>query len=60
MLRGDQFLTPDKCRLCREQMGIQPIPLYHRVAAEQVPAINKRGVEIPYVPNLPPQQQEGP
>jgi hypothetical protein len=30
------------------------------VAAEQVPAFDERGVEIPYVPNLPPQPQKGP
>jgi hypothetical protein len=41
-------------------MGIPPIPPHRRLAAEQVPAYDKRGVEIPYVPNLPPQPQEGP
>jgi Reverse transcriptase (RNA-dependent DNA polymerase) len=40
-------------------MGIPPIPLHRRVAAEQVPAFDERGVEIPYVPNLPSQPQEG-
>jgi hypothetical protein len=40
-------------------MGIPPIPPHRRVAAEQVPAFDERGVEIPYVPNLPPQPQEG-
>jgi Reverse transcriptase (RNA-dependent DNA polymerase) len=40
-------------------MGIPPIPLHQRVAAEQVPAIDERGVEIPYVPNPQPQPQEG-
>jgi hypothetical protein len=60
MLIGDQYLTPDKHRLCREQMGIPPIPPHCRATAEQVPAFDERGVEIPYVPNLPPQPQEGP
>jgi hypothetical protein len=60
MLREDQFLTPDRCRLRTKQMGILPIPLHCRAAAEQVPAFDERGVEIPYVPNLPPQPQEGP
>jgi hypothetical protein len=41
-------------------MGIPPIPSHCRVAAEQVPAFDQRGVEIPYVPNLPSQPQEGP
>jgi hypothetical protein len=54
MLIGDQFLTPDKHRLRREQIDIPPIPLHCRAAAEQVPAFDERGVEIPYVPNLPP------
>jgi Reverse transcriptase (RNA-dependent DNA polymerase) len=53
-------LTPDKRRLRREQMGIPPIPPHYRAAAEHVPAIDERGVKIPYVPNLPPQPQEGP
>jgi Reverse transcriptase (RNA-dependent DNA polymerase) len=58
MLKGDQHLTPDRCRLHREQMGIPPIPLHRRAAAEQVPAFDERGVEISYVSNLPPQRQE--
>jgi hypothetical protein len=58
-LIGDQFLTPDKRRLRREQMYIPPIPPHRRAAAEQVPAFDGRGVEIPYVPNLPSQPQEG-
>jgi hypothetical protein len=41
-------------------MGIPPIPPHRRVAAEQVPAFDERGVKIPYVPNLPPQPEEGP
>jgi hypothetical protein len=41
-------------------MGIPPIPPHRRAAAEQVPAFDNRGVEIPYVPQLPPQPQEGP
>jgi hypothetical protein len=40
-------------------MGIPPIPPHCRAAAEQVPAFDERGVKIPYVPNLPPQPQEG-
>jgi hypothetical protein len=52
-------LTPDKRRLRREQMGIPPIASHHRVAAEKVPAFDERGGEIPYVPNLPLQPQEG-
>jgi hypothetical protein len=59
-LIGDQFLTPDKRRLRREQAGIPPIPPHCRAAAEQVPAFDERGVEIPYVPQLPPQPQEEP
>jgi Reverse transcriptase (RNA-dependent DNA polymerase) len=41
-------------------MGIPPIPPHCRVAAEQVPAFDERGVEISYVPQLPPQPQEEP
>jgi hypothetical protein len=59
-LIGNQFLTPDKQRLHREQVGIPPIPPHRRGAAEQVPVFDERGVEIPYVPQLPPQPQEGP
>jgi hypothetical protein len=40
-------------------MSIPPIPPHCRVAAEQVPAFDKRGVKIPYVLNLPSQPQEG-
>jgi hypothetical protein len=57
MLAGDQFLTPDKRRLCREQMGIPPIPPHCRAAAKYEPAyvLNGRpGEQIPYVPQLPP------
>jgi hypothetical protein len=56
-------MTPERCRLHREQMGIPPIPSHRRVAAEQVPfkpAFDDRGIEMPYVLNLPPQPQEGP
>jgi hypothetical protein len=56
----DQFLTPDKRRLHRERISIPSIPPHCRVAAGQVPAFHERGVEIPYVPNLSPQPQEGP
>jgi hypothetical protein len=59
-LIGDQFLTPDKRKLHREQRGIPPIPPHRRAAAEQVPAFDERGVELPYVPDPPPQPQEGP
>jgi Reverse transcriptase (RNA-dependent DNA polymerase) len=41
-------------------MGIPPIPLHRRAAAEQVPAFDRRGVKILYVPQLPLQPQEGP
>jgi hypothetical protein len=41
-------------------MGIPPIPPHCRAAADQVPAFDRRGVEIPYVPQLPPQPQEEP
>jgi hypothetical protein len=41
-------------------MGIPPIPPHCRAAAEQVPAFDERGVEIPFVPDPPPQPQEGP
>jgi hypothetical protein len=40
-------------------MDIPPIPPHCRVAAEQWPPFDERGVEIPYVLNLPPQPQEG-
>jgi hypothetical protein len=63
MLVRDQNLTPERHRLRREQMGIPPIPLHHRMAAEKVPykpAFDERGVEMPYVPNFPPQPQEEP
>jgi hypothetical protein len=62
-LIGDQFLTPDKRRLHREQMGIPPIPPHHRAAAKYVPAYKlggRPGEIIPYVPQLPPQPQEEP
>jgi hypothetical protein len=60
---GDQFLTPDKRRLRREQMDIPPIPPHRRAAAEYVPAYKLGGgygETIPYVPQLPPQPQEEP
>jgi Reverse transcriptase (RNA-dependent DNA polymerase) len=50
-------LTPDKRRLRREQMGILLIPPHYRAAADQVPAFDERGVEIPYVPDPPPPPQ---
>jgi Reverse transcriptase (RNA-dependent DNA polymerase) len=62
-LIGDQFLTRDKRRLRREQMGIPPIPPHCRAAAKYVPACKQGGRPgeiIPYVPQLPPQPQEEP
>jgi hypothetical protein len=62
MLIGDQNMTPEQHRLHREQMGIPPIPSHHRAAAEQLPyklVCDERGVELPYVPDSPPQPQEG-
>jgi hypothetical protein len=56
-------MSPEQCRLCREQMGIPPIPSHRRAAAEQVPwkpACDERGIELPYVPDPPLQPQEGP
>jgi hypothetical protein len=56
MLIGDQNLSPERRRLRREQMDIPPIPPHYRAAAEQVPfkpAFDERGVEMPYVSNLP-------
>jgi hypothetical protein len=56
-------LSPEQRRLRREQMGIPPIPSHHRAAAKQAPwkpAHDERGDELPYVPDLPPQPQEGP
>jgi Reverse transcriptase (RNA-dependent DNA polymerase) len=56
-------MTPEQRRLCREQMGIPPIPPHCRAAAEQAPykiVHDERGVELPYVPNPPAQPQEGP
>jgi hypothetical protein len=44
-------------------MGIPPIPLHCRAAAEQVPwspRVDERGRELPYVHRPPPQPQEGP
>jgi hypothetical protein len=63
MLIGDQNLSPEQRRLCREQMGIPPIPSHRRTVAEQAPwkpTHDERGVELPYVPDSPPQPQEGP
>jgi hypothetical protein len=63
MLIEDQNLSPEQRRLCREQMGILPIPSHCRVVAEQAPwkpACDERGVELPYVPDPPTQPQEGP
>jgi hypothetical protein len=63
MLIGDQNLSPEQCRLHKEQMGIPPIPSHCRAAAEQAPwrpTHNKRGRKLPYVPNPPPQPQEEP
>jgi hypothetical protein len=63
MLIEDQNLSPEQCRLHREQMGIPPIPSHRRAAAEQAPwrpAHDETGVELPYVPDPPPQPQEGP
>jgi hypothetical protein len=65
MLIKDQNLSPEQRRLCSEQMGIPAIPSHCRVAAEQAPwrptcNENGRGRELPYVPNPPPQPQEGP
>jgi hypothetical protein len=37
MLIGDQNMSPEQCGLCREQMGIPPIPPHRRAAAEQMP-----------------------
>jgi hypothetical protein len=62
MLIRDQNLTLERRRLHREQMGIPPIPPHRRAAAEQAPyrlAFDERGMELPYVPNPPPQPQEG-
>jgi hypothetical protein len=62
MLIGDQNMSSEQCRLHREQMGIPPIPPHRRAAAEQAPyklTFDKRGMEMPYVPN-PPQPQEEP
>jgi hypothetical protein len=61
MLIGNKFLTPDGRRLCREQMGIPPIPPHCRAAAKYVPAYKLGrvpGKTIPYVPQLPLQPQE--
>jgi hypothetical protein len=63
MLIRDKFLTPDKQRLHREQMGIPPIPPHCRAAAKYEPAYKlggRPGEEIPYVPQPPPQPQEEP
>jgi Reverse transcriptase (RNA-dependent DNA polymerase) len=63
MLIGDQNLSPERCRLHREQMGIPPISPHRRVAAEQVPyklAFDERGIKMPYVPSPQPQPQERP
>jgi hypothetical protein len=54
-------MSPEQHRLRREQMGIPLIPPHCRAAAEQAPwkpTHDKRGVELPYVPDPPPQPQE--
>jgi hypothetical protein len=61
-LIGDQNLSPEQHRLCREQMGIPPIPSHCRLAAEQAPwrpTRDERGEELPYIPDPQPQPQEG-
>jgi hypothetical protein len=63
MLIGDQNLSPEQRRLCREQMGIPPIPSHCRAAAKQAPwrpTRDERGMELPYVSDPQPQPQEGP
>jgi hypothetical protein len=63
MLIGDQNMTPEQCRLRREQMGILSMPPHCRAAAEQAPykiVRDERGMELPYVPDPPLQPQEGP
>jgi hypothetical protein len=62
MLPGDQNMSPEECRLHREQMGIPPIPPHCKAAAEQAPwkpHVDERDVELPYVPDPQPQPQEG-